>query len=371
MISRLFFCSLLLSLFACLPEANKDPDRIGPSRGIQPWAKNTHYWADETGSPLLLLGTIRQKNLSQSGDFAQRLKELQKAGGNYVCSQIDPFAAENSAPFTRHPLTGEFDLKAPDSLYWANFHALLRHAASLDVIVQLELPTTDSTMAHERLFTAIANEAFNTSQYYHNVLYSTRQRSERGISSSLNKLQQLAIQANGQSYIDNYPSSQAIPASLQPGSADVPIHYSAVDGNDPYDVVKNFNLSTINGYGGLCYAPSQATFEMRGARLASIRAIRTVERHLKFWDLKPAPEILIGDNAYASSDGKGNYLFYMPTAGEINVRLPVEDQVPIRVVVVGYLGTQKSELLKPPYGDSFKLFTDEIRGGWMILKREV
>ena len=107
----------------------------------------------------------------------------------------------------------------------------------------------------------------------------------------------------------------------------------------------------------------------RPARI-DLKAIRTVERHLKFWNLKPAPEVLIGNNAHAATDGEGNYLFYMPTAGEIKVRLPVEDQVPIRVVVVGYLGTQRSELLQPPYGDSFKLFTDEIRGGWMILKPE-
>jgi hypothetical protein len=238
------------------------------------------------------------------------------------------------------------------------------------MVVQLELPIADSTKTHETLFNAIADQAFSISQYYRNVLYSNNLKpAQVTSSSSLDKLQQLAIQANGQAFTDNYPFRRALPTPPS-GLSSSPVHFSAVDGNDPYDVIKNFNLAVMNGYAGLCYAPSRATYEMRGARLASIRAIRTVERYLKFWDLKPAPEVLIGKNAHAFTDEKGNYLFYMPTAGEINVRLPIEDQVPIRVVVVGYLGTQRSELLRPPYGNSFKLYTDEIRGGWMILKRE-
>ncbi|WP_273444943.1 hypothetical protein [Neolewinella agarilytica] len=371
MIPRLLCSLLLLSLCACFPEANEDPDRIGPSNSLQAWAENKRFWADKEGNPLLLLGTINQKNLSQSVDVIQQLKELQKAGGNYVCSQIDPFEGTRPEPFARNPLTGQFDLNAPDSLYWSNFHAFLRHAASLDMVVQLELPMADSTQTHELLYNVMAEQALSISQHYRNVLYSIRQLNDQASApSSLSKLRQLAVRANGQAFTDKYPFRQALPSLPTAGTYTGPVHFSAVDGNDPYDVIKNFNLAAANGYAGLCYASSRSTFEMRGARLASIRAIRTVERYLRFRDLKPAPEVLIGKNAHAFTDDQGNFLFYMPTAGEINVRLPVEDQVPIRVVVVGYLGTQRSELLRPPYGNSFKLFTDEIRGGWMILKRE-
>jgi hypothetical protein len=95
-----------------------------------------------------------------------------------------------------------------------------------------------------------------------------------------------------------------------------------------------------------------------------------VEQHLKFWDLRPAPDLLLEDDseAIAATDGKGNYLIYLPGAGSVNLAPDWEEQLPVKVTVVGYLGTQRSELMEPPYGDSFRLYTEEDRGGWMLLE---
>jgi len=371
MISRLFFSLLLLSLFACFPEVNEDPHRIGPSYRLKMWTVNQQFWATENDKPILLLGTANGDNQHLSPDFPQKLKELHKAGGNYVCNRLSLTTPGQRNSFTRDSLANRYDYLKPDSIYWTELHSFIRYAASLNINVQLILPTANSVAPDDEFFEAMTYQAIAISHNYGNVFYAIENKPDRTVlPKSVPELRRILSRANAQAYSEDQPRIFAIPSVIPEDCKTRPTHSSAVDGNDPYDVIKNFNLAVMNGYAGLCYAPSRASFEMRGARLASIRAIRTVERHLKFWDLKPAPEILIGDNAHAATDGKGNYLFYMPTAGEVNVRLPVEDQVPIRVVVVGYLGTQKSELLQPPYGDSFKLFTDEIRGGWMILKRE-
>jgi hypothetical protein len=112
---------------------------------------------------------------------------------------------------------------------------------------------------------------------------------------------------------------------------------------------------------------------MNGLAQASIRGIRVVELHLKFHELKPAPELLLEDDteALAATDGNGNYLIYLPSAGQVNLSPDWNDQVPVKVTVVGYLGTQRTEVLEPPYGDSFRLHTKEEKGGWMILKPQM
>ncbi|MEM9528199.1 MAG: hypothetical protein AAGA31_16420, partial [Bacteroidota bacterium] len=71
---------------------------------------------------------------------------------------------------------------------------------------------------------------------------------------------------------------------------------------------------------------------------------------------------------YAAKDKKGNILIYLPTAGEVIVRPGLKKQVPIKFTVIGYLGTQRSETLQPPYQEEFRLFTEEERGGWMLLE---
>jgi len=134
--------------------------------------------------------------------------------------------------------------------------------------------------------------------------------------------------------------------------------------------IARFNQKLINGASAVFHRPKPDGNGLNGSAQTSIRGARIVELHLKFWDLRPAPEILLEEETIASAatDDKGNYLLYLPGPGSVNISPDWDMQVPVRVTVVGYLGTQKSELLKPPYGESFRLFTEEAKGGWMILE---
>jgi hypothetical protein len=134
--------------------------------------------------------------------------------------------------------------------------------------------------------------------------------------------------------------------------------------------VARFNQSLLAGATVAFHRPKPNGNGMNGLAQASIRGIRVVELHLKFHELKPAPELLLEDDteALAATDGNGNYLIYLPSAGQVNLSPDWNDQVPVKVTVVGYLGTQRTETLEPPYGDSFRLHTKEEKGGWMILK---
>jgi len=58
--------------------------------------------------------------------------------------------------------------------------------------------------------------------------------------------------------------------------------------------------------------------------LASLRSIRKIEESIKFWDLKPAMEILgnrIDNEAYASRNGDEQYVVYFPLDGSVTVKL--------------------------------------------------
>jgi hypothetical protein len=136
--------------------------------------------------------------------------------------------------------------------------------------------------------------------------------------------------------------------------------------------IASLNQAVLNGQPVVAHPAPPYGNGINGRALASIRGIRVVERILKFRDLEPANEIFgdVDTPATAGTDGKGNYLIYMPTAGSVEIFPAVEEHTSVRVTVVGYLGTQRSEVLEPPYGDSFRLFTEEPRGGWMILKGE-
>lgn len=132
-----------------------------------------------------------------------------------------------------------------------------------------------------------------------------------------------------------------------------------------------FNQAVLNGAVAVRHAARPYGLGFSGAALASIRAVRTIEQHVKFWDLRPSPEILPetkSREAIAATNGQNTYVIYLPTAGEVKLSLGLDPQIPLRVIVVGYLGTQKSEILQPPYGDAFSLYTEEPRGGWMVIK---
>ena len=107
------------------------------------------------------------------------------------------------------------------------------------------------------------------------------------------------------------------------------------------------------------------------AALNALRGIRTVERHVNFWELTEDAGLLGADNptgAHAAADANENYVIYIPTTGNVTVRFRDGRQVPRRVTVVGHLGTQRSEVLRPPYGRTFTLLSNDERGGWMLIE---
>ena len=106
--------------------------------------------------------------------------------------------------------------------------------------------------------------------------------------------------------------------------------------------------------------------------LNSIRAVRTVERHLRFWNLTP-DDSLLGEErpqgTLAAADSLNNYVVYIPDRGAVTINFRDSSQVARRVTVVGHLGTQRSEVLQPPYDRSFTLMSNEERGGWLLIEQ--
>ncbi|MGB3798907.1 MAG: hypothetical protein WA952_03780 [Lewinella sp.] len=129
--------------------------------------------------------------------------------------------------------------------------------------------------------------------------------------------------------------------------------------------IASFNAAVLAGQPAVGFRqPVQST-------LNSFRAIRTVERHLHFWDLEIDDRILgksrpVG--SVAAVDSLNNYLIYVAGAGAVTLNLLDTSQEARRVTVVGYLGTQRSEILYPPYDRTFTLQSNEERGGWMIIE---
>ncbi|WP_116105650.1 hypothetical protein [Lewinella sp. IMCC34191] len=129
--------------------------------------------------------------------------------------------------------------------------------------------------------------------------------------------------------------------------------------------IASFNAAVLAGQPAVGYRqPVQSA-------LNSFRAIRTVERHLNFWDLRTDDRILgtsrpVG--SLAAVDSLQNYLVYVAGNGAVQLNLLDSSQIARRVTVVGYLGTQRSEILYPPYDRSFTLQSNEERGGWMIIE---
>ena len=133
--------------------------------------------------------------------------------------------------------------------------------------------------------------------------------------------------------------------------------------------VAGFNQAVLGGAAVAYHRPPPHGNGMNGLALTSLRGIRTIERHLSFAELSPAPHLLTNDSpARAAQDPAGNILIYLPTAGSVSVYPEWADEPTVDVTVVGYLGTQRTEVLEPPYGEQFTLYTDEDKGGWMMLR---
>jgi hypothetical protein len=138
--------------------------------------------------------------------------------------------------------------------------------------------------------------------------------------------------------------------------------------------IRRFNRNVIGGLAAVRHHRPPTGNGLNAMALNSIRAIRTIEQQLKFWELSATTTSIrvstAAGEAYTATNQRGDYLIYFPGPGRIDLTLPpTQSQKSYEVSVIGYLGTQRKETLTPPYDPSFSIFTKEEKGGWMLLKQ--
>lgn len=316
---------LFLPLLAACSGAFSESGNPVSNDKIVPWAQDSTYFSWNGDQPVLLLGAGPIGHPRSDPQYAEKLKLLADAGGNYVSVLLD-------------------DQQISDVAYLDTLTVYLREAGRLGVAVDLVI--TDSS-ARQNSFRQFVDG-------FPNVLRASAVR--------------YAKQAKG------YPHwEETLARRIIATAQGVPLMFPNLTayGEIAGEGIAGYNRSILAGAAAVQHASPPAGDGYSGATLANIRSIRTVEKYFNFWDLKPAMYILpdaVPNSAYAATDGRNGYLLYLPTAGAVDLRLNIRPEVPLRVTVIGYLGTQKSEVLRPPYGNSFTLFTEEPRGGWMVIK---
>jgi len=390
---------ILFVLFACGDENKKTtlPASL-PANGqeLQPWSENPNWWSWDGDSPALLIGGSDHEAPFLSHDWKQELNYLKKTGGNYVMTSL-PAYVYGATLFQRSDSDSGFKLNSYNSQYWKKLNEYLSYASDLGIAVEIMvwdlegINTTPpdsliwtSTEASPRAFGMLEGEFMaGEHPFFQTVPEAMGYRPEYDLMLTLQKgfvdqLLRIALPYRNVIYNVQVPETTDIPWMVYWGRyIEVEAKEQGLRVNVNLGIVPparinvaRFNRRLISGEPVAYHRPKPNGNGMNGSAQTSIRGARIVERHLNFWDLRPAPEILLDEESVASAatDGNGNYLMYLPGAGAVNLSPDWEEQVPVRVTVVGYLGTQKSELLQPPYGDSFQLFTEEAKGGWMILE---
>jgi hypothetical protein len=123
--------------------------------------------------------------------------------------------------------------------------------------------------------------------------------------------------------------------------------------------IADFHRELLMGTGAVVYT------RFSQAALNSFRSVRTLEQHVSFAELherKNEPE-----NWTSRRTPDSTYLYYMPGGGEVVVSIDDADQRRRRVIVVGHLGTQRAEVLEPPYASRFTLQSNDPRGGYLLI----
>lgn len=293
---------------------------------ISLWSSDSTRFSWGGKEPVLLLGAGNSEEAFLERDYEQKLKILAQAGGNFVALQLDPKRADN-----------------PD--YRDSLSTYLSACNSEKIAVQLGL---SGDYYGER------DELTGFLKQFPNVI--DKRLSVRG--------RQLPGSAH-------WPQLQGWKEEADSLGLPLCLPRISAHGEAAAEGIAAFNRSILAGTALARHAPSPEGDGFSGPALANIRAVRTIERLVKFWDLEPAPEVIPAaapNTAYAATNGENTFLIYLLTAGEVKLSLGLETQIPLRVTVVGYLGTQKSEILQPPYGETFSLYTEEPRGGWMVIK---
>ncbi|TXF88597.1 hypothetical protein FUA23_14105 [Neolewinella aurantiaca] len=383
----LFLLSLFLFTACSATEIPDEPSASTSERMLQPWQGDVNWWSWDGENPELLLGGSSFEAPFLEDNWKEDLNYLHKAGGNYIRISLPAFSGPQAPP-----VFAADSSSAGAKDYWSKLEEFVRYAEAKGVVVEItvwdldnistmwdstiwagaldylgkdylegEHPffrTVPGSMGYKDIYvetiatqTLFVDQLLSATLFAHNVIYNV-QVPENTL---------IPWMVYWAKYIEADAREQGRVANVNAGI--VPQRRISVAA---------FNQSILQGASVAFHRPKPNGNGLNGLAQASIRGIRVVERHLKFHELRPAPGLLQEDNtaAMAATDGEGSYLIYLPSAGQVNLSPDWEDQVPVKVTVVGYLGTQRSEILQPPYGDSFRLYTEEEKGGWMILKPE-
>jgi hypothetical protein len=368
---------------------------------LQPWDEDPNYWTWDGETPELLLGGSSSDALFLEENFKGEIALLAKTGGNYLRCTLRSLDDGKMTPFYWEEGFEKFNLLKYREEYWNQLAEMISYAENIGVAVEIivwDFPTTTkanwetNAWTNNIIMTPVEGDSImkndflpGENPFFHTVPVTMQYQKQYEQISKLQEAfveQLLATTSSFNNVIYNYvvPSNLHIPWMVHWGkytetkaaemgeSVNVNIGISQARRMD----IQAFNQTVLSGQPVVAHPAPPNGNGINGRALASIRGIRVVERILDIRALEPAPEIFgdVETVASAGTDGKGNYLIYMPTAGSVEIFPAVEEHSSVRVTVVGYLGTQRSEVLKPPYGDSFRLFTEEPRGGWMILKGE-
>ncbi len=387
---------LLLTTFTACSKSSGLKETATETLDLQPWSDDPVYWSWNGEDPVLLLGGASSDSPFLTEHGKEDLGALKKTLGNYVEINLCTVCDSVTTPFAWQEALGTYQLTQYNEAYWGQLQEYLQTASRLGIAVKIKvwdwqglganywsenpwitalLPVTDSLLSSD--FLPGENPFFHTvpgALMYVPALDSLRQLQEGFVDQLLRTTQDL----NNLIFDISVPGNTYIPWMAYWGSylEDRAARYNrrvnlSVGIEPPQRMnIARFNQLVLSGAPAVAHPARPNGNGLNGLAQASIRGIRTVEQHLKFRNLRPAPEIFNGEEviADAATDGQGNYLIYLPRAGSVEIYPEVEQHAAVNVTVVGYLGTQKSELLEPPYGESFRLFTEEKRGGWMILK---
>lgn len=354
----LFLCILPFLGCSCLDQLTSPTPPSGDQQ-LQISSEYPDYWSWDGKDPVLLLGAGGATDAFLDPDYKQKLNILDNNGGNYVSIMFHLDLHESKE----------------DSLI-----AYLQAAEAKGIVVNLHIwgsYTKDSS--HSSKIGVRARELLYSTQRFNNLIYS--------LDIQDSKARKIAVKGLPSKAIVDYQSFEPPLDKQQKGAehwqqlidlfaereAPLPYQFTGVRifGQDEAEGIGAFNRCVLAGAAVVRHQARPQGAGFSGPALASIRAIRTIEHHFKIWDLKPAPQITPTadpNEAYPMTDGNNGYLIYLPTAGSVFLQLDIEEQIPLKVSVVGYLGTQKSETLNPPYDTGFTLYTEEPRGGWMIIK---
>lgn len=390
------FAGLLISLLVSCNNNSAILSEYNPAGKLQPWSEDPNWWSWDGQTPVLLLGGSSSEALFLEPDFKDEISALRKNGGNYLRCTLRVHTEEQPSPFQLVADSSQFNLSAYNEAYWHRLEEMITYAESIGVAVEIVVwdfakttrdawpsnpwsshPAFAAAGGEEENFLPGEHPFFQTvpnAMAYQPALAPVLRLQEAFV----DQLLKTTLRFDNVMYNYSVPTNLHIPWMVYWGqytedkAAGRTINVNVGISEPGKMNVAAFNQRVLSGEPVVAHPAPPNGNGLSGLARASIRGVRVVEQYFRFDELKPADNIFGETNTIASAatDGRGNYLIYLPKAASVDIYPDVEMHDAVRVIVVGYLGTQRSEIMYPPYGDSFRLFTDEEKGGWMILKGE-